>query len=401
MIILIPNATGPTNIGDQAILFPVVDLLRKNFPNAKIILHTTTPNLYKKGVFEKIESHLYNWAVFEKKDFFERIKRLSELFLAYLSLKLHIPLLAKGRLKTLIKDYLEADLIVFNGGGYFRSQKGISQSLNLLMICFQFEVAKQAKAKKIVMPISFGPFAYKWQEKYAANVLKKLDIVSVRESVSFNLLKSHHFAKIILSTDMALLLKQQVKERNAQRYILGFTIREWLNQQSQNDFLNNFVSSIERLNEEIELSVQPILQVSGDKYGESDEYITRKVIKALKKNNVKVLKLYRILKIKDSAIYSKIDMLLGMRMHSNILAAIQGTPFVAISYEHKTDGVVKNLKLQDYVIKYEHVSSQSLSNLLRRAYKNRVYLKKTINKSLIRIRKSEIARWNKIFQNIY
>ena len=89
---------------------------------------------------------------------------------------------AIGRLR------LTADLVVFPGGGYLRSKKGITQSLNLLMYLAIFYFAKLGRAKLLVAPISFGPFAYKWHERISAHVLKKSDVIMVREKISFEMI---------------------------------------------------------------------------------------------------------------------------------------------------------------------------------------------------------------------
>ena len=87
-------------------------------------------------------------------------------------------------------------------------------------------------------------------------------------------------------------------------------------------------------------------------------------------------------------------------MHSNILSATQGTPFVAISYEYKTEGISRDLGVEDYCIKVEDVSIENLYDLFMKAYKNQVYLKETLKKSLEKIRKEEAERWSKILQTI-
>lgn len=400
MNILIPNVTGPTNIGDQAILLPAIELLKRNFPNAQITIHTTNPDLYKKRIVDTIDSHLYNWAVFEDKNSFTRIQRLMELLIAYSSIRLGYPLVARGKLKKLVEDYLSADMIVFIGGGYLRSKTKFSQSLNLIMISSLFHFAKLTRAVKIVLPLSFGPFAYTWQERFAADTLRGFDLISARESFSFRALKKRKVSKIIRSNDTALLLDVKTKEKNKQDFILGFTIRNWLDEQRQNIFEQNVIGAIIEFSRETKSIVQPILQVVGDQYGESDQLITERIVQALKRNNIKVRKTYKILTLEDSCIYSEIDMLVGMRMHSNILAAVHGSPFVALSYEHKTEGIARDLGMQDYVLNCEKVTSQNLYALLIKTYKNRRQLTKIIGKSLEDIKSIETNRWNNIFQTL-
>jgi colanic acid/amylovoran biosynthesis protein len=81
-------------------------------------------------------------------------------------------------------------------------------------------------------------------------------------------------------------------------------------------------------------------------------------------------------------------------MHSNILAATQGTPFVAISYEHKTEGIAKQIDMKKFCIAYEQVDKDKLYTLLISAYKNRKYLKNKLLHSLKTIRDEETQKWS-------
>jgi colanic acid/amylovoran biosynthesis protein len=402
MNILIPNATGPTNIGDQAILLPLIDILKKKFPNAHITLHSATPYLYKKKLVDHIDSHLYYWAVFENRSTLERTKRVGALLIAYSSLRLRLPLLAHGTLKKLLENYLYADLIVYIGGGYFRSQKGISQSLNLLMICLLFQFGRVVTAKKIIAPISFGPFAYNWQENYVAKIISGFDVIATREDYSYKLLKKYKISNIIHSTDTALFLPIEKRKSHPKAgFILGFTIRKWLDSESQKKFETSFSEAIIRFDQFVKTTVQPIVQVDAPQYGDVDASLTTKIVKDLRSAKLKINETKTVTDLQQGAkIYGNVDILLGMRMHSNILAALSGTPFVAISYEHKTDGLTKDLGVEDYVIKCEDVNSQNLYALLKKAYTNREQLKKTINTSVSEIRQKETERWNNVFQTV-
>ena len=83
-------------------------------------------------------------------------------------------------------------------------------------------------------------------------------------------------------------------------------------------------------------------------------------------------------------------------MHSNILAATQGTPFLAISYEHKSEGISKYLGMEKYCIKCEKVDKENLYELLVDVYKNRNDLKNKLASSIKAIQINETQKWNKI-----
>ncbi len=393
--ILIPNATGPRNIGDQAMLEVLIDLIKGVHKDASITVHSTDPNMYKNGSY-KTKHTLYSWSVYRETEITSRITNVSKLVIQYALLKLGIKSLRidKG-LDNLIRDYENADLIVFVGGGYLRSKKGIKQTLNLAMQLLLFRYAELFSARKIVAPISIGPFGYKWLEKIVANELKQMDLVAVREEYSYKILKKYKLKNIILSSDHALMIKKINKKRTESKLTFGFTIREWLKGEKHTNFENIFTETIHEFSQFTGAKIQPIVQVDASKYGEDDALTTKRVVAKLKSKNIYVLKTKTLHNVRDAlGVYSTVDLLLGMRMHSNILAAIQGTPFVAISYEHKTEGIAKQLNMEKNCIKYENVDSKNLYKLLIDAYENKRDIKKQLLHSVKTIQDNETQKWN-------
>ena len=58
--ILVPNATSPKNIGDQAMLEVLMKLVKAAFKNASISLHSTDPNLHDK-TYKALKIDSANW----------------------------------------------------------------------------------------------------------------------------------------------------------------------------------------------------------------------------------------------------------------------------------------------------------------------------------------------------
>ena len=82
-----------------------------------------------------------------------------------------------------------------------------------------------------------------------------------------------------------------------------------------------------------------------------------------------------------------------MRMHSNILAATQNKPFIAIAYEHKTNGISKQLGMDKYCIKVEDVNEDKLYRLLINMYKKYDKNSSIIKNKLDVIRRKELRFW--------
>ena len=82
-----------------------------------------------------------------------------------------------------------------------------------------------------------------------------------------------------------------------------------------------------------------------------------------------------------AALYGMFDMLVGTRMHANILALTQGTPVVAIAYEHKTTGIMQMLALGEWCIDIRKVEGR-LALLVARAWQERDRLRDTISRNV-------------------
>jgi len=396
--ILIPNATSPRNIGDLAMLESLIALIKSSRKNADIRVQSIDPSLFSYKDY-KISDTLYGWSVLSISSSRIRVYRLLLVCFAYFAIRMNmniVPFLPVT-LRKIIKDYQLADTIIFVGGGYLRSNKGLKQSLNLLMQLVPFIFSKLFDAKRIVAPISFGPFAYKWQERTSAKILNNFDLVSVIEDISFKILEKYQIRNLILSSDHALLLNGNfhTKQLNThKKFTLGFTIRNWGSSDEQQKIEDVIVNSIETVSKSMALQVQPIVQVDAPQYGDEDEKVTRRIVHDLIERGIKVLpiiinnSLSRALKT-----YASIDLLIGMRMHSNILSALQGVPFIGIAYEHKTRGIARQLNHEKYVIDCQHVNHKILSSLIlnvKNQYKEVVAL---MTQALTGIQDKEIKRW--------
>ena len=392
MNILIPNAASPKNIGDLAILTGLLLMLPQN---CKIKIHSHDPYSLSKELNQKQTSQtLYSWAVFEKKDI---INRISRIMLLVLGIFFKIRFAHQRVLSKILDDYQNADIILFTGGGYLRSQNGITQSLNLIMLLLMLYYASTYKAKKIIAPISFGPFAHKWQERLSGRVIKNFDIIMAREKYSYKILKKYTSQNLLLSADTSFLLKYPRKKPSSKKLILGFTIRKWFDRANQEEFEENFAKALIQFSKKSNCVIQPIVQVDAPEYGDVDLVITKNIMKILHQNEIKTNPIVLVNKLSTIKIYKKVDLLLGVRMHSNILAALQGTPFIAVSYEHKTIGISKSLDIGNYCIDIKKANSNALYKKLILLEKEREEISKKLYFSLGKIRTRENKTWKKIF----
>ncbi len=405
--VLIPNATSPTNIGDLAMLNVLIKLIKDNVKDCEIVLHSSEPNRYPADYDVKnIKNTIYSYAVFHDLRFFVRLWRMLKLC-AYVLLfitrvRLFDRFFIKDKLFSICLDYINSDMIFYVGGGYLRSRSGITQTFNLLMQVLLVQFSKYTQAKVIVCPISFGPFAYSWQQKIAGWVLKNINVVAARESISYRLLAKEKVQNLILASDHAFLVSRIAsKNRRHLKVILGITVKKWLDSQRQEKFEDSIVKAVSLLASKHKLVVFPIAQVVNRKYGDMDDVIVASLAARLDKLGVEVKPLVKLKNVDQAKrVYAKLDVLLGMRMHSNIIAATQGVPFLSLAYEHKTTGIARTLGLDKYSIKVEKVDDQNIKQILDDLIAHRKNIGKLMTQIIDQIKFEEKQRWGNIISTL-
>jgi polysaccharide pyruvyl transferase CsaB len=80
------------------------------------------------------------------------------------------------------------------------------------------------------------------------------------------------------------------------------------------------------------------------------------------------------------SIIQRSHLLLGMRLHSVILAVQNHTPFIALSYQQKVANFVQDLSLSDYLIHISQLNKQNLQHKFTLVLKDHAKLSKQLKK---------------------
>jgi colanic acid/amylovoran biosynthesis protein len=89
-------------------------------------------------------------------------------------------------------------------------------------------------------------------------------------------------------------------------------------------------------------------------------------------------------------LYARLDLLIGTRMHANILAMTRGTPVVAIAYEHKTVGIMQMMALSEYALDIADIRDRLLP-MARRAWEARGALRSHVAQRVAALRREALA----------
>jgi len=90
------------------------------------------------------------------------------------------------------------------------------------------------------------------------------------------------------------------------------------------------------------------------------------------------------------AVYDRVDLHVGMRMHSNVLAMLAETPVVAIQYQAKTRGLMEQFDLLEYLVDVEKLTAASLRETVAAAMAERASIEDAVRSALPAIRERSL-----------
>ena len=108
------------------------------------------------------------------------------------------------------------------------------------------------------------------------------------------------------------------------------------------------------------LNVIFIPQVTSQLFDDDDRSVAKRIIVKMKEKSFvwgieQEMSHYEI-----KSFYANMNYIVGTRFHSVIFSLTSYVPAVAIEYEHKTRGIMKDLDLTDWVIKLEDLTAERL-----------------------------------------
>ncbi|KXH86086.1 polysaccharide pyruvyl transferase family protein [Sporosarcina sp. HYO08] len=194
------------NKGAQAMTYTVVDQVKKNHPNKKVVLFS---EIYNDR--DKLEEKKLNFDIF----YFPARAKMDILGFGYISkfgLKEYLKLLIKGtgvssdkleKIKNIIKN---ADAMIDISGYALSSQRGYFASMNYL---YNIMIAKKYSIPMNLLPQSFGPFHYTPKEMRKLKPLIKEyleypEVIFAREEDGIENLKTVGIENVRKSFDIVL-----------------------------------------------------------------------------------------------------------------------------------------------------------------------------------------------------
>lgn len=232
-------------------------------------------------------------------------------------------------------------------------------------------LAKQHQLPIFVSSIGIGPFCTKKQQNAAIATLKKCDFVSFRDKRSLEYLKNAGHPAAYASVDPVFLLPEvetfeQLKAQKKLQQRIGICVIDYrITGCSRKDYLN-YLKDMKNLIHDLATAKKEIILFSS----EVQDYETIETLYAdfLKEPQVNVV----FVKEKEDllALYQSLNLVIGTRMHSMIVAVSQFVPIIGLSWQQKVVEMFKNLGIEEDVLAIADLS------------KKREILSKKINEKL-------------------
>jgi len=371
--IIVSHVYSSDNKGDAALASVLLRDIERQYPGAEVTLLT----------FEKFSQPTYEGARQLNSFMYHALTRYSNkavklLYAAYVSaatllwavgrrtLGIDMPL--PRHLRQIAREYASADMVITVGGGYIRSGRSVVQSINLFLQLHPLVFGRILKKPTVIYTQSIGPF-YRGIERWAvAAVLKRMDLVILREDFSRQLLEKLGVtgnvvrsvdSGFLLETDKTYGLRKQLGV-GKKDILVGVTVRKWLSGAGQQQYETAIAHTIDYMIETYKATVVFIPQVTATFHHDDDREASRDVHRHLRHKEQAHIITDDIDHYDIKAMYNELDLIIGTRFHSVIFSLTSRVPALAIEYEHKTSGIMHDLGLDEWVMKIEDVTPERM-----------------------------------------
>lgn len=352
--ILIAGYYGLNNIGDEAILSGMMCSLNKYIDDAQFSVITNDP----------IETRKLHNVFPVKQSFKEGLPKFA------------LNCVFKNEIYNIFKQIDNCDIFILGGGSLLQDLRVYYLPFLLSMVYY----AQKKGKRTVVYGIGAGPIDTQLGKKLCRKILGSVDLVTVRDSMSKSVLERCGIQNVIKTADPAfgldlrkdeiLLRPYGASEEYPKEKFFGTTIYNWLQDSDRNRNRTAPAGDLEKrrkivsevfsdISKTHNRSIFFIPTVKIDEIGYSQ--IKNSMHASV---NVSAASYTNDLNQVLSSL-SKSDLLIGMRLHSLILASIIGVPIVPISYCGKVKSYLELIGLDDLYLDIGDLGKSSFRDKLR------------------------------------
>lgn len=316
MRLVLSGYYGFDNVGDEAILYSLISALREANRNVHITVLSNNP---EKTANEYGVEAVNRW-----------------------------------KLKEVATAIRQADGVISGGGSLLQDETGSRSVIYYSAIMW---IAKLFRKRLFIYAQGIGPLNEKRSERIVRFSLAKSDYISVRDEDSKALLERIGLKKAIdvvpdpvLGIDVTNLDKEP---RLTEERFISVSVRDWPTE-------HNYKKKLAKSLDELARSGYQIVFIP--MHGKDDEKASSETVSYMKEKAT--IAPYDGTIMQKMAWISQSELLIGMRLHALIFAAVSDTPFVALSYDPKIDSFTNMCKQPLFAHVKDDWVEEDLTNLL-------------------------------------
>jgi polysaccharide pyruvyl transferase WcaK-like protein len=303
--------------------------------------------------------------------------------------------------RAFIATFAGADLAIAKGGSYLYAMGGIRELVYLWRMLYPIRVAKMLSPRVVLLGVSIGEFRSPGSSKLARAVLGRGVELYVREQWSLDRAREElHLpvSSVRMVPDLAFLTRSRATGAPASAppesdgATIGVTVRHHGfaaggAAAARARYVGGTAEALRQLIDRGDAAkVVFVPQV------DEDASLAREIAGLVDRPEQVDLVEVRLDLDALLAIYESLDVLLGARLHSVILAAVVGVPSVHVVYEpSKSQGTLALLGMEEFGILYEDVTAEQLVRLIRRILDGRPELSTALTERVGELR-SDVNR---------
>ena len=291
----------------------------------------------------------------------------------YTKYRYDVNAVSRSKLFDIVKTIKNCDLMMYGGGSLLQD---VTSSKSLLFYLGLISIAKLFGKKVMFYCNGYGPVDKKVNQLLIKWILKKVNLITLRDEGSKKKLKELGINKNIkVTADAAFTMKPADKKKIKEIFeyesiptdkdIIGISIRKWKDNKQIREVISKTIDYIS--NKGINVVLIPM------KYPDDLEFSLE--VKEMCKSEPYVIQNYYEPK-EVLGIIGEFSMMIGIRLHSLIFASMQSVPIVGIEYDPKVKAFVEAVE-QKNAGSIEKLDVASLCMCIDEVYDNREkYIKK-------------------------
>ena len=274
---------------------------------------------------------------------------------------------------SILKSVYQSDLLISGGGSLLQdvtSWKSMMYYLSIIGMGIFF------RKKVFLYSQGIGPVRYHWGRWILRTVMNHVDAITVRDSESKFFLEQLGVKNRIYYTADAVLslspvphdIGREILRKNhipTNKKLIGISIRRWMNTEVWTEQLKNYIIKI---NGKEEYNFVFIPMQFPEDYKTAKEFCDKIPHTFILSHSYGTEELMSLI--------GNLDLLIGIRLHALIFAALMHVPFIGISYDPKIDSFLQAVNekaifgLDDFdEERYQYVSSRlDTLNTLKKKY---------------------------------